>query len=152
MSNLPNVKQNPQFARYRAESPQNPTIGVSSRSLYRYPRRTRTAVTPMTMIELEGHALSRMSHGSVSWWVAIACWFTYGLLMSFILGPSLGYLFQLLGHLIAFVGSEPLSGTGWINLLWMSLITLFLILVGGALLIILVRGTLYKFRHRRPRR
>ena len=149
MSNLPKVERNPQFDRYNAESPQNLAIGVSSRSLYRYPRRTRSGMTPMGIIELEGHTLSRMSHGSVSWWMAIACWCMYGLPMSLIFGPGLWVQFQALGNLVVLVWSEPLSGIGWINLLGMSLVTGFSVLISGAFLIILVRGTLRKLRHRR---
>lgn len=148
MVNSHDLRQNPQFDRYGARSQQNLTVEVPSQPIYHQPRQRQSVFTPMGSIEMEGEALSRLSHGTIPWWIAIACWFIYGIPMSLVFGPSLWHQLQEMGYRFSAVLREPLSGTEWFTFLGVSLLTLFSVLIYSSFLIILVKGTLRKLRRR----
>ncbi|WP_299487842.1 hypothetical protein [Acaryochloris sp. IP29b_bin.137] len=149
MTSPQNVENNPQFERYGAGAALQLTEEISCHPTYRRPRKQRFGLTPMGVIALLGKALGHIAHGQMPWWVAIASWFVYGIPFGLIVAPSLQGQITATGQQLAKAIHHPLSGTEWFVLLMMSVITLFSILVCGAILSVLVRGTLFKLRRQK---
>lgn len=140
------VQHNPQFERYGAGSSPKLTEEISSHPSYQRLRKQRFGLTPMGVIALLGKALAHIAHGQMPWWVAIASWFVYGIPVGIMVAPSLrGQILATEQQLVKAI-NHPLSGPDWFLFLMMSLITFLSILVCGAILSVLVRGTLFKLQ------
>lgn len=140
------VEHNPQFERYGAGAALKLTEEISSYPTYHPPRKQRSGLTPMGIIALVGKALAHIAHGQMPGWVAIASWLVYGIPLGIVAAPSLWRQMIATGQQLIKAIHNPLSGTAWFIFLMMSVITLFSLLVCGAILSVLVKGTLSKLR------